>query len=105
MDQRGQRLERKIKLDSLGVWLGPLFIESSYVTSSELVEGKLSKSGKNFDKVSGLLFFGQKKKVWDLMDEVIDVAAVNHSYYNWMISSEWHHLLEGKYMALNSWFD
>ena len=63
MDQKGQRLERKIRPDSLGVWLGPLFIESSYVTRSKLVEGKLSKSGKNFDKVSGLLFFGQKKKV------------------------------------------
>ena len=48
-DQRGE---------SLGVWLGPLFIESSYVTRSKLVEGKLSKSGKIFDKVSGLLFFG-----------------------------------------------
>ena len=48
---------------SIGVWLGPLFIESSYVTRSELVERKLSKSGKNFDKVSGLLFFGQKNKV------------------------------------------
>ena len=48
---------------SHGVWLGPLFIEPSYVTRSELVEGKLNKSGKNFDKVSGLLFFGQKKKV------------------------------------------
>ena len=44
--------------ESLGVWLGPLFIESSYVTRSKLVEGKLSKSGKIFDKVSGLLFFG-----------------------------------------------
>ena len=59
MDQRGQRSERA----ALGVWLGLLFIEPSYVTRSELVEGKLSKSGKIFDKVSGLLFFGQKKKV------------------------------------------
>ena len=41
----------------------PLYIEPNYVTRSELVEGKLSKSGKNFDKVSGLLFFSQKKKV------------------------------------------
>ena len=48
---------------SLGVWLGPLYIELSYVTRSVLIEGKLSKSGKIFDKVSGLLFFGQKKKV------------------------------------------
>ena len=72
MDQRGQRSERGVKEreqreeskeEPLGVWLGPLFIESSYVTRSELVEGKLNKSGKNFDKVSGLLFFGQKKKV------------------------------------------
>ena len=45
------------------MWLGPLFIEPSHVTRSELVEGKLSKSRKNFDKVSGFLFFGQKKKV------------------------------------------
>ena len=60
--EREQR-ERVIKEGALGVWLGLLFIESSYVTRSELVEGKLSKSGKNFDKVSGLLFFGQKKKV------------------------------------------
>ena len=45
------------------MWLDPFFIESSYVTRSKLVEGKLSKSRKNFDKVSGLLFFGQKKKV------------------------------------------
>ena len=59
MDQRGQRSERA----ALGVWPGPLFIEPSYVTRSELVERKLSQSGKNFDKVSGLLFFGQKKKV------------------------------------------
>ena len=44
------------------MWLGSLFIEPSYVTRSELVEGKLSESGKNFDKVSGFLFFGQKKK-------------------------------------------
>ena len=58
MDQRGQRLERA----ALGVWLGLLFIELSYVTRSELVDGKLSESGKNFDKVSGFLFFGQKKK-------------------------------------------
>ena len=36
---------------------------AKHVTRSKLVEGKLSKSGKNFDKVSGLLFFGQKKKV------------------------------------------
>ena len=41
------------------MWLGPLFIESSYVTRSKLVEGKLSKKGKkNFDNISGLLFFG-----------------------------------------------
>lgn len=45
------------------MWLGPLFIELSYVTRSELVEGKISKSGKIFDKVSGLLFFCQKNKV------------------------------------------
>ena len=51
MDQRGQRSERV----ALGVWLGLLFIEPSYVTRSELVEGKLSESGKNFDKVSGFL--------------------------------------------------
>ena len=57
-DQRG-----KSKKWSIGVWLGPLFIEPIYVTKSKLVERKLSKSGKNFDKVSGLLFFGQKKKV------------------------------------------
>ena len=64
MDQRGQRLEREIReRGSLGVWLGPLYIELSYVTRSELIEGKLSKSGQIFDKVSGLLFFGQKKKV------------------------------------------
>ena len=84
MDQRGQRLEggirkeeiregiregsrehwiREIKEGPLGVWLGPLFKEPSYVTRSELVEGKLSKLGKIFDKVRGLLFFGQKKKV------------------------------------------
>ena len=59
MDQRGQRLERA----ALGVWLGLLFIEPSYVTRSELVEGKLSESGKNFDKVSDFWFFDQKKKV------------------------------------------
>ena len=59
MDQRGQRSERA----TLGVWLGLLFIEPSYITRSELVEGKLSESRKNFDKVSGFLFFGQKKKV------------------------------------------
>ena len=45
------------------MWLGPLFIEPSHVTRSELVEGKLSKSRKNFDKVSGPSCFGQKKKV------------------------------------------
>ena len=55
---------REIKEGPLGVWLGPLFKEPSYVTRSELVEGKLSKlEKKNFDKVCGLLFFGQKKKV------------------------------------------
>ena len=42
-------------------------MEPSYVTRSELVEGKLNKSGKTFDKVSGLLFFGQKKKARNLM--------------------------------------
>ena len=45
------------------MWLGSLFIEPSYVTILELVEEKLSKSGKNFNKISGLLFFRQKKKV------------------------------------------
>ena len=45
------------------MWLGSLFIEPSYVTILELVEEKLSKPGKNFNKISGLLFFGQKKKV------------------------------------------
>ena len=45
------------------MWLGSLFIEPSYVTRLELVEKKLSKSEKNFDKVSGFLFSGQKKKV------------------------------------------
>ena len=45
------------------MWLGSLFIEPSYVTRLELVEKKLSKSEKNFDNVSGPLFFGQKKKV------------------------------------------
>ena len=45
------------------MWLGSLFIEPSYVTRLELVEEKLSKSGKNFDKVSDFLFSGQKKKV------------------------------------------
>ena len=59
MDQRGQRSERA----ALGVGLGLLFIKPSYVTRSKLVEGKLSESGKNFDMVSGFLFFGQKKKV------------------------------------------
>ena len=49
--------------ESLGVWLGSLFIEPSYVTRLELVEEKLSKKGKKFDNISGLLFFGQKKKV------------------------------------------
>ena len=67
---------------SLSVWLGPLFIEPNYVTRSELVEGKISKSGKIFDKVSGLLFFGQKKKVWNLMAEVIVVTTVDHNYYS-----------------------
>ena len=52
-DQRGE---------SLGVWLGSLFIEPSYVTRLELVEEKLSKSGKNFDKVSSLLFFAKRRK-------------------------------------------
>ena len=65
-DQRG-RLERRdqrgrSEREALGVWLGPLFIEPSHVTRSELVEGKLSKS-RNFDKVSGPSCFGQKKKV------------------------------------------
>ena len=45
------------------MWLGSLFIELNYVTKLELVEEKLSKSGKNFNKISGLLFFGQKKIV------------------------------------------
>ena len=44
------------------MWLGSLFIEPSYVTRLELVEEKLSKSGKNFDKVSGLLFFAKRRK-------------------------------------------
>ena len=44
------------------MWLGPLFIKPSHVTRSKLVEGKLSKSGKNFDKVSGLLFFWPKEE-------------------------------------------
>ena len=55
--------ERVREEGPFGVWLGPLHIEPSYVTRSELVEGKLSKSGKNFNKVSGLLLFNQKKKV------------------------------------------
>ena len=63
MNLRERIREGNRRGESLGVWLGPLFIESSYVTRSKLVEGKLSKSGKIFDKVSGLLFFGQKKKV------------------------------------------
>ena len=75
MDQRGrskigvreERSEREgwireIKEGPLGVWLSPLFIEPSYVTKSELVERKLSKSGKNFDKISGLLFFWPKEE-------------------------------------------
>ena len=62
-DQKGRSEKESTEREPLGVWLGPLFIEPSYVTRSELVEGKLSKSGKIFDKVSGLLFFGQKKKV------------------------------------------
>ena len=61
--ERAEIREGDKKEEPLSVWLGPLFIESNYVTRSELVEGKLSKLGKNFDKVSGLLFFGQKKKV------------------------------------------
>ena len=36
MDQRGQRSERA----ALGVWLGLLFIEPSYVTRSELSLGE-----------------------------------------------------------------
>ena len=44
---------------------------AKYVTRSELVEGKFSKEGKFFDKVSGfisgILIFSQKKKIRDLM--------------------------------------
>ena len=65
--------------ESLGVWLGSLFIEPSYVTRLELVEEKLSKSGKNFDKVSGLLFFWPKEESLRLNGaDVIAVTAVNH---------------------------
>ena len=46
MDQKGQSSERKIREEAPGVWLGPFFIEPSYVTRSELVERKLSKSEK-----------------------------------------------------------
>ena len=69
------------------------------------MKGNLANQEKNFDKVSGLLFFGQKKKVWDFKAEVIAVTTVNHSCYNWMMLSKWHHLLGGKYLPLNWWFD
>ena len=62
--KRGARKQRGgLEKGSFSVQLDPLYIESSYATRSELVEEKLSKSGKNFNKISGLLFFGQKKKV------------------------------------------
>ena len=95
MDQRGQRLKR----GALGVWLGHFYIESSYVTRSELAEGKLSKLGKIFDKVSGLLFFGQKKKVRDLKVDGVAVTAINHSYHSWLMTSfAWRTVLSIKFM-------
>ena len=71
---------------------------AKYVTRLELVEGKFSNEGKVFDKVSGFisgfLFFSQKKKVWDFNATGAAVTAVSHSYSYWMMSSEWHLLLE-----------
>ena len=61
--RESQRSKGEIKeRGPFDVWFGPLFIELSYVTRSELVEGKLSKSRKNFDKVSGLLFLAKRRK-------------------------------------------
>ena len=103
--RESQRSKGEIKeRGPFDVWFGPLFIELSYVTRSELSWRENSKWGKVLDNVNGLLFFGQKKKVWDFKAEIIAVTAINHSYYSWMMSSEWHHLLGGKYLALNSWF-
>ena len=81
------------------MYLGPLYIEPSYVTRSELVEGKLSKSGKIFDKVSGLLFFGQKKKAKDLKADGAAVTVVNHSCHSWLMTSfAWRTMLGIKFM-------
>ena len=89
-------LERK---RPFGVWLGHFYIESSYVTRSELVEGKLSKLGKIFDKVSGLLFFGQKKKVRDLKADGAAITAINHSCHSWLMTSfAWRTILGIKFM-------
>ena len=57
--EREQRASLREGQRERAPWCGlsPLFIELSHITRSKLVEGKLNKSGKNFDKVSGLLFF------------------------------------------------
>ena len=47
-----------------------------HVTRSELTWKENSKWGKVLDKVSGLLFFNQKKKFWDL--NVADTAGWCH---------------------------
>ena len=81
--------------------LGPLYIKPSYVTKLELVEGKLSKLGKIFDKVSGLFFFlcGQKKKARDLKADEAAVTAVNHNYHNWLMTFfAWKTILGIKFM-------
>ena len=92
--QRGDQRE-----GPLGVWLGHFYIESSYVTRSELVEGKLSKLGKIFDKVNGLLFFGQKKKARDLKADGAAITAINHSCHSWLMTSfAWRTILGIKFM-------
>ena len=91
--------ERDQRGGSFIVQLGLLQIESSYVTRSELVEGKLSKLGKIFDKVSGLLFFGQKKKARDLKADGAAITAINHSCHSWLMTSfAWRTILGIKFM-------
>ena len=89
--------------EPLGVWIGPLYIESSYVTRSKLSwREKIANKEKSLTKQVVSLegfFFSQKKRARDFKVDGTATTAVNHSYHSWLMTSfAWKTILGIKFM-------
>ena len=90
--------------EPLGVWIGPLYIESSYVTRSEFSwREKIANKEKSLTKQVVSLegfFLAKRRELGTLrLMELLPQLSIIAITAGW-----WHLLLERQYLALNSWF-